>query len=74
MVPFPHRHLLTWHGILAPARTWRSDVVPIPYRRESNHFPPGASARLPGQSGDSWTELLKRVFEVDVLLREQTAA
>ena len=70
MVPFPRRHLLTYHGVLAPASTWRSDVVPVPHRRKSNHAPSGASARSPGQSGYSWAELMKRAFEVDVLLCE----
>jgi hypothetical protein len=70
MVPFPRRHLLTYHGVLAPASTWRGDIVPTPHQRRRNPAVSGASARSLGQSGYSWAELMKRAFEVDVLLCE----
>jgi hypothetical protein len=71
MVPPPRRHLLTYHGALAPASSWRSDVVPQPAARKSS-----SSAAGDGVSGGApkgsyrWAELMKRAFDVDVLVCE----
>jgi hypothetical protein len=71
MVPFPRRHLLTYHGVLAPASSWRSDVVPqsAAQRRSLSASGDGAAG---GASSLSycWAELMKRAFDVDVLVCE----
>ena len=46
MIPFPRRHLLTDHGVLAPASSWRNDV---------------AEGRAPDRRY-RWAELMKRTF------------
>ena len=94
LVPRPRRHLVTYHGVLAPAAGLRSRVVP---RWEEEHERAGcrhgggeeravedeASCRLlprkvvphaPGKRRRGgrrrypWAELLKRVFEVELLV------
>ncbi len=71
MVPFPRRHLLTYHGVLAPSSSWRSDVVPRPRARAERPPGPGA-AGLPRDPnlGYRWAELMRRAFDVDVLVCE----
>jgi hypothetical protein len=128
LVPRPRAHLLTYHGILAPAAEWRDLVVPRPRPKSSacaepngsspeskacgagaEHGSPqgqgsstvsalepsaeiGSPAKTcsPGSGGEiaaespgttsapgrkprhptrtSWAELMKRVFEIDVLV------
>ena len=95
LVPRPRRHLVTYHGVFAPAAGLRSRVVPrwdeeVVERAECQHGAGGerevedeASCRLlprrvvphvPGKRRRGgrrrypWAELLKRVFEVDVLV------
>jgi hypothetical protein len=59
----PRTHQLTYHGVLAPPVSWRDQIVP------------GSSGeRREGSAGDSrpcrkstWSELLARVFAVDIL-------
>jgi hypothetical protein len=71
LVPRPRTHLLTYHGVLAPAAEWRDWIVPAE---------PRSSRREPSQTlaeralrpdharkRAAWAELLKRVFEIDVL-------
>lgn len=64
LVPFPRAHQLTYHGVLAPAAAFRDDVVPRPpsSRRRKN----GSDASGCDHSY-SWPELMRRVFDVDVL-------
>ncbi len=65
LVPPPRMHQLTYHGVLAPGASWRSEIV----RRRVGE------PRLAGSSGSvgqpcsrySWPELMQRVFAVDVL-------
>jgi len=65
LVPPPRMHQLTYHGVLAPGASWRSEIVP------SN----AGERRALGNSGSasrpcskySWSELMARVFSVDVL-------
>ncbi|MDH3438798.1 MAG: transposase [Betaproteobacteria bacterium] len=38
LVPPPRFHRLRYHGVLAPAAGWRSQVVPAPAARESRHL------------------------------------
>ncbi len=76
LVPRPRTHQLTYHGVLAPAAGWRDLVVPRPPDPEPR------TAALPPPSGSDgqyersarrsssrmlWADLLRRVFEVDVL-------
>ena len=87
LVPAPRAHLRTYHGILAPAAKWRPRIVPIPDVQFGvcSHVPvPPESNRRPGSEPDatgsappprrknySWSELLKRVFEIDILVCER---
>ncbi len=57
-------HQLTYHGVLAPASSWRSDIVPAPPARRRRSC--GSSGALPLHRY-SFAELLKRVFRVDIL-------
>jgi hypothetical protein len=63
LVPRPRTHLVTYHGVLAPAATLRDRIVPgpRPQRRSAGGCNASADRRHP------WAELLKRVFAVDVL-------
>jgi hypothetical protein len=68
LVPRPRAHMLTYHGVLAPAASWRDLVVPTPAPPAPS---PGAEPRSPPLSKRkrlSWAELLKRVFAIDVLV------
>jgi len=87
LAPAPRAHLRTYHGILAPAAKWRSRIVPtpdvpfgvcahVPVPPEStphNESEPDttASAPPPRRKNYSWSELLKRVFEIDILVCER---
>jgi hypothetical protein len=76
MIPFPRRHLLTYHGVLAPASSWRNEVVPDPprgTRHEDAASSPAANGVADGRDRDRryrWAELMKRAFELDVLVCE----
>ena len=66
LIPPPRAHLVTYHGVLAPAAAMRSQIVPVPAsgrrgRTGSGTVSGGVRRRYP------WAELLKRVFAVDVL-------
>jgi hypothetical protein len=62
LVPRPHCHLVTYHGVLAPAAQWRDLIVPA----VSNS--PEDSPKIRSASRSStWAELLQRVFAIDVL-------
>ena len=69
LVPRPRNHLLTYHGVLAPAAEWRDWIVPGggPSRRElrTPSRTMAAAALRPHRA--KWADLLKRVFEIDVL-------
>jgi hypothetical protein len=63
LVPRPRKHVIRFHGVLAPAAAARSGIVP---RLQSAALskpraPPGTLYRLP------WADLLRRVFVVDAL-------
>jgi len=64
LVPRPRRHLIRFHGVLAPHAKLRAAIVPIPAPTTTGHatdceHAPGASARM------SWARLLKRVFDIE---------
>ncbi len=77
LVPRPRTHQLTYHGVLAPAAGWRDLIVPRPPDPE-----PCPTAQPPPSGSDGecdrsarrssarmlWADLLRRVFEVDVLV------
>jgi hypothetical protein len=97
LVPRPRRHLVTYHGVLAPAAGLRSQVVPrweeddgrdeapvavgavgqspdgvpaidaLRRRRRSVPHAPG-KRRRGGVRRYPWAELLRRVFDIDVLV------
>jgi hypothetical protein len=71
LVPRPRTHLLTYHGVLAPAAEWRDWIVPAEPRstRRDPSRTLAANALRPDQAKKraNWAELLKRVFEIDVL-------
>jgi hypothetical protein len=66
LVPIPRANLIRYHGVLAPAAAWRSEIIPRPPEADDScsHVPPGGWApadRVP------WAQLLRRVFLIDVL-------
>jgi len=83
LVPPPRANLVRYHGILAPAARYRSRVVPFASTTESEarEEKTGAEAQVSGSDlapidesspkprprNYSWAELMRRVFEVDVL-------
>jgi hypothetical protein len=78
-VPPPRRHMVTYHGVLAPAAGYRDQVVPEdrPYRdavHRHRRKPPSSAAEAdsgqpakPRRRPALWAELLRRTFGVDVL-------
>ena len=98
LVPRPRRHLVTYHGVLAPAAGLRSQIVPAwreqndeqggavvandadvasaagtraidSLRRQRRSVPHAPSKRRRGETRRyPWAELLRRVFELDVLV------
>ena len=88
LVPRPRAHLLTYHGVLAPAAAWRDLIVPGESAAGSGKRSPtprsgvgdgsaGSGAESDAQPTDCkpcratrrpWAELMKRVFEIDVLV------
>lgn len=65
LVPRPRVNLLLYQGVLAPRAAWRAAVVPGPS--------PAVAASSEGSTrpgtgrGWRWTDLMRRVFEIDVL-------
>lgn len=68
LVPPPRAHLVTYHGVLAPAAAMRAAIVPAAPRRRRACEGAAAEASRPRACGrHPWAELMKRVFLVDVL-------
>jgi len=68
LVPRPRTHLLTYHGVLAPAAEWRDWIVPAQPRSTRGAASQSLAARaMRAKPRATWAELLKRVFEIDVL-------
>ena len=63
LIPRPRTHHVTYHGVLAPASSWRDAIVPSPPSERRSSATCGAAQ----DHRYSWAELLKRVFAVDVL-------
>ena len=76
LIPPPRFHRLRFHGVLAPRAQLRSDVVPRSSRdaelgggQAPSPSPPEPRSRPSSGAGRlSWAALMRRVFEVDVLL------
>ncbi len=66
LVPPPRMHQLTYHGVLAPGASWRSDIVPAPVRARSRSCD-AQGGRVQPCHRYTWAELLQRVFAVDAL-------
>ena len=72
LVPHPREHLLTYHGVLAPAASWRDAIVPgypPPIDGDNGDGDEAQEEREPSSHSSrySWSELLDRVFGIDVL-------
>jgi len=68
LVPRPRRPLLTYHGVLAPAASWRDSIVPVPDSDDSSERCSHSPDEPPAKRWRTWAELMKRAFEVDVLV------
>jgi len=76
LVPPPRMNLIRYHGVLAPAARERARVVPAG-RSTTADATAGESETRAGATGStgaktrqrnySWAELMRRVFEIDVL-------
>jgi hypothetical protein len=69
LVPPPRAHLLTYHGVLAPASPLRAAIVPrgAEGRRRRRCLPPPPSPVAPRPGRHPWADLLRRVFGLEVL-------
>jgi len=68
LVPRPRRPLLTYHGVLAPAASWRDSIVPTPDPVDSSKGCPHSESERRPRKWRTWAELMKRAFEIDVLV------
>jgi len=65
LVPRPRVNLVLYHGVLAPRAAWRAVVVPGPSPAVVASSETGTR---PGTGrGWRWADLMRRVFEIDVL-------
>ena len=60
LVVQPGVHLTRYHGVLAPHHAWRSEVVPRPAAPDT--------AQVPRPKDSSWSNLLRRVLGLEVLV------
>ena len=74
LVPAPRSHLVRYSGVLAPASKWRPLIVPEPAIPSTVPPTPAATAQEALEPGPcrhdrnyTWAELMKRVWELDVL-------
>ena len=76
LIPRPRVHLFTYRGVLAPAAKWRDQVIPEPPIEEETGDELERKRRgEPGDPQDTarasrWVQLMKRVFDMDVLVCE----
>jgi len=62
LVPPPRRHLIRYHGVLAPHAADRARIVPVATAARTPDAP--AAGRAAGRL--AWAQLLARVFRVDL--------
>ena len=67
LVPRPRAHLLTYHGVLAPAAEWRDWIVSAGERSTRREPSRSLAAKALRPTRSKWADLLRRVFEIDVL-------
>jgi len=75
LVPRPRIPLVTYHGVLAPAATWRAEVVPTPPEQVRERHPhaaplpatPVRTRKSPRRPWHPWAELMRRVYQLEVL-------
>jgi hypothetical protein len=76
LVPYPRFNMVRYHGVLAPAARYRSQVVPSapasdPVAEEPADDAAASAGSVPTavvrSRNYSWAELMHRVFEIDVL-------
>ena len=73
LIPRPRKHLVTYHGVLAPASRWRAKVVPrgsgggCGHAASGERFVPHAPRVKVRRRRYAWADLLRRVFLIDVL-------
>ena len=73
LVPPPHKHLVTYHGVLSSAAKWRKEIVPggqAPAKEAEPKEPPdGVEPKLEAMRPRRllWAQLLQRTFGLDVL-------
>jgi hypothetical protein len=81
LVPRPRVNLILYHGLLAPHARLRAAVVSYGAAAPAVELPPAASvsagpdapsasgpASLPSRRGWTWAQLMRRAFDVDVLV------
>jgi hypothetical protein len=83
LVPPPRFNLVRYSGIFAPAACWRSHIVPFVQEESGSVHHGGCGGKRRRENPDgkdfqkpshchprnySWSELMKRVFEIDVLV------
>jgi len=64
LVPPPRAHLTRYYGVFAPRSKVRAEVVPKPEVESCAHAPTDKPEK---QRRNTWSELLARVFAIDVL-------
>jgi hypothetical protein len=82
LVPPPRFNMVRYHGIFGPASRWRAQIVPLDSgETDCIHYPVGKSGKRKKRRDEegegklnnshprnySWSELMLRVFELDVL-------
>ena len=71
LVPPPRRHLIRYHGILAPNAHWRPDLLGMAAMHRHQAAPhsdhPTSNKALPTNRYLDWATLLKRTFAIDAL-------
>jgi hypothetical protein len=63
LVPKPRAHLTRYHGVFAPASPDRAEIVPRARAASAERTAVSVSDR---QRAMSWSQRLKRVFEIDI--------
>ncbi len=69
LVPPPRVHLVRYSGVFAPNAKLRAQVVPKGLTPNAKHISNGSGVDQESATGSSlsWPELMKRVFDIDVL-------